>query len=508
MRNSRIYLITIALCISAGGAFGQNKYEKKGDKAMDNFHFLAAAESYSIAAKEGDGSDALKLKLAHCFTKLNQPEQTAHWYSEIADKENQLTPEDRYQFALALMSTDNTYEARKWFEALAETDPSDQRAASFIAQLDDQSALYLDSMLHTVSAVSFNSPAADFSPTFYKNGLVFVSGRNHSRTVYKWNESSFLDLYYSQKGAIGIYDSPVPFQKELNTSWHEGPACFYQNWTKMALTRNNFEKGKLGVSSNGVTKLKLYFIEPDEKGLWKNSTPFIYNSDEYSVGHPSIQEDGSSMYFISDMPGGFGGTDIYFCKWEGGQWSKPQNLGGKVNTPGNEMFPFLSRENNLYFASNGHGGLGGLDIFEYSFQRDTITNIGYPINSGKDDFGYIVNADGEGYFSSNRNSANSTDNIYEFKTRKSLYIEVKILALHAANREPISGAKVVVTPAGFDEKITAITGEDGYATVPMLKNKEYQVIVSKPGFTEGISHLTPIRESERFLVRLDTAITR
>ncbi|MCK5104231.1 MAG: PD40 domain-containing protein, partial [Cyclobacteriaceae bacterium] len=291
----------------------------------------------------------------------------------------------------------------------------DSRSKKYAAHLDNLEHLYKDSSRFHFNPVSFNSESTDFSPAYYKDGLVFVSGRAEHSKEFKWDESSFLDLYQSAKDSTGNYSEPTVFYKKLNSRFHEGPISFFTNGKSLVYTRSNFEKGTVRRSSDGVTKLKLYFTVIDKKGNWSKRHPYQYNSDEYSVGHPAISNDGLIMYFISDMPGGYGGTDIYVSKFDGRLWSVPENMGSEVNTKGNEMFPFLHNTDVLYFASNGHGGLGGLDIYKFDLSSRKLNNIGYPLNSEKDDFGLIMNAEGnQGFMSSNRNSQNGMDNIYNF----------------------------------------------------------------------------------------------
>ena len=175
----------------------------------------------------------------------------------------------------------------------------------------------------------------------------------------------------------------------------------------------------------------------EQNGKWSNVIPFQYNSAEFSVGHPAISEDGSTLYFVSDMPGGFGGTDIYVTRKHALGWSTPENLGPEINTEGNEMFPFLQENRTLYFASNGHTGLGGLDIFMYDLKNLQVTNVGVPINSSKDDFGLIVSENGkQGFFSSNRDDINGSDNIYQFKYFGDEISSVKVIVGDETVNEP------------------------------------------------------------------------
>lgn len=414
-KASSLILALILFCMVE--VSGQSRTEAKGDRLMGRYSFLAATEVYKKALEEEEGEKAgIKKKLAECYRMLNDPAQTALWYSGIMDNEEVIEADDKFYYAQALNSTGDYEQAREWYAKYSEEAPGDIRGTNYAAHLDNLEHLYKDSSRFQFEAVDFNSETADFSPAYYKDGLVFVSGRSEQIKEYKWDESEFLDLYQCAKDPGGNYAAPTVFNKKINTRYHEGPVSFFRKDQSLVYTRNNLEGSNVRKSSDGVTKLKLYFTVIDSKGNWSKSDPFQYNSDEYSVGHPSITEDGLTMYFISDMPDGYGGTDIYLSRFDGRLWSVPENLGPEVNTKGNEMFPFLHNNEVLYFASNGHGGFGGLDIYKYVLSSREVENIGYPINSEKDDFGLIMNEEGDqGFVASNRDTENGIDNIYNFK---------------------------------------------------------------------------------------------
>jgi tetratricopeptide (TPR) repeat protein len=403
-------LAALSTSVYAGGK------ESKGDKLMDRFQFVAATEVYEEALKEEGADPSIRRKLAICYRMLNNPEQTVYWYNDIIDNDSIVDPEDKFYYAQALSSTGKYAEARAWFAEYSSQVPGDGRSVKYESHLDNLVHLYEDSSRFRLSPVSFNSDAKDFSPAYYKDGLVFVSNRENESRKYKWDETPFLDLYLARRDREGNYMEPEVFHKKLNTKYHEGPLAFFDRGRNVVFTRNNVDRGELVQSSSGVNNLNIYFARVDAKGNWSKSVPFHRNDKEHSMGHPTITEDGERMYYISDMPGGYGGTDIYVSTFNGKLWSKPENLGPEVNTAGNEMFPFLHNEEVLYFASNGHGGFGGLDVMKYDLLTGAVSNVGYPINSSRDDFGLILNEDGDhGYLTSNRDSEDGSDNIYEFE---------------------------------------------------------------------------------------------
>lgn len=481
----------------------QSKKEAKGDRLMEQYAFQSASEMLKKALEEEGGeNDAIKKKLAECFRRLNDPENTARYYRDIMDNTNLIEAEDKYYYAQALCSMGDYPQAKEWFSFYSEEVPEDARSKKYSALLDNLDQLYKDSSRFQLNRVNFNSETADFSPAFYKDGIVFVSGRSKRLTKFKWNETEFLDLYISSTDSRGNYNQPEVFYKKMNTSYHEGPLAFYNNEHNLVLTRTNFEKGIVGQSSNGVSKLKMYFSALDQDGKWTKSEPFQYNSDEYSVGHPAITEDGMTMYFISDMSGGFGGTDIYVTINNGQTWSEPHNLGPEINTEGNEMFPFLHNNERLYFASNGHGGLGGLDILNYEFECKEVNNVGYPLNSAKDDFSLILNEEGnQGFLASNRKSQSGADNIYSFDFFPETLLTVKCVVIDAVLHTPIANSQVVIN--GNDEEVaTYSTNGNGVVHVPLKLARQYHVGASKADYIDNSIDVTANAGGEAIIIEL------
>jgi len=500
---SYIFLV-IFYWIFAFTAFAQSKNEIKGDRLMEEYAFLAATESYQKALDNDVNNSRIKLKLATCYQMLNDPENTVKWYSEIVNDDELIEPINKYQYALALTSAGDFEEAKKWFEIYGREVPDDERAEEYLDQLNNIESLYKDSSLYSIKLASFNSSFTDFSPAYFKNNIVFISSRGDGNAKYAWDNTNYLDLFISYKNALRIYDQPVPFHKNINTKFHEGPISFYENGQKLVLTRNNFEDGVLKKSSDGVTRLKLYFSSIDGEGNWSETLPFSYNSDEYSVGHPAITEDGSTMYFISDMPGGYGETDIYITHKQPGGWSKPENLGPDINTKGNEMFPFLHKGSILYFASNGHGGFGGLDIFKYDGESSEIKNLGFPINSSRDDFGFILSEDSnEGFLSSNRGSNNLVDNIYQFEILKPNLFPIETKVVDSRTNQPLANAFITWEEFSSGAHASAETDSIGIVNIPMKLRRQYTLFVKRKGYKENSEYLITKDGTEKIIIKLN-----
>jgi len=334
--------------------------------------------------------------------------------------------------------------------------------------------------------------------------VVFVSDRGESplaHQTFSWNDRAFLDLYLSQISEDGNLQFPSKFYKGLNTKFHEGPLVFYEQDTKMIFTRNNYISKKIGKSQDGIIKLKLYQGE-QQGGAWTNLNELPFNSDEYSVGHPAITKEGTTLYFASDMPGGLGGTDIYRTTKKDGKWGTPVNLGKTVNGEGNEMFPFVSADGRLYYASNGKGGLGGLDIFQTMYSDGEIAaikNLGYPINTNKDDFGIILDDRRKsGYFSSNREGGTGDDDIYYLLISR---VTIEARMIDKETGEPLSDGSLTVLEKSLNEPLfmekegakyifDAVPGKDYEFTGSMENYESNTVTLSTSNLSPDVDLLT------------------
>jgi outer membrane protein OmpA-like peptidoglycan-associated protein len=280
-----------------------------------------------------------------------------------------------------------------------------------------QKATELNKAVTVRNLSDVNTEALEFSPAFYANGIVFVSSRRKSGPIDAQIGETFFELYYSELDPNGLPLKPTPFSLTITSQAHEGPVSFNRDGTVLYFTRNNLVQGVRKADSKGKVRMKIY--EAMRGALdWENVRELPFNSDEYSCMHPALSPDGKKLYFASDRPGGLGGLDIWVSLWQGQGWSEPINMGNKINSPGNEAFPFMHESGILFFSSDGHRGYGGLDLFMIDIgQREwgELSNLGQPFNSEVDDLGFILNPDGDlGYFSSNRPGGFGKDDIYMF----------------------------------------------------------------------------------------------
>jgi len=470
IKNIMLFLGVILFANSAINA--QGLLLKSANKSFYRYHYVRAMEMYEqIIAKDSNNYEALS-NLALCYEKLQDTKNEERILKRLYKIDNALTHELKLKYAGVLAENGDYIASQKVYASLL-----DAKSKSFAKAYQDMSVFFKDSskcMIYDLQ--DLNTPMADFCPVFYQKGLVFISARTHHKShnkAYAWNNSPFLNLYIvdtlklkktpyktdisdefvsenyifhaAAEHNYGHTDvtehnpndtrthghfSPIDyhlafenanikmFGKKLNTKFHEGPVAFSADKKTIYFTRSNYHKGKYGKSEDGINKLKIYTATLDSDSSWVNITEFPYNSDEYSTGSPTIHSSNKIMFFVSDMPGGVGGKDIYYSVWENNTWSKPINAGPSVNTFDNEMFPYIGSDSVLYFSSDGHAGLGGLDVFSINLKHKNakVKNLGFPMNSKKDDFGIVINADNStGYISSNRKRHTHDDDIFYFK---------------------------------------------------------------------------------------------
>lgn len=414
------YLICLLnlICLSI---HSQSLAIQRANKHYSNLEYKDAAEYYESALKKDANNESATRNLAYCYLKLNNMPMAEYWFNKVV-KSTVTTPDDILNYAETLEENNKYAEAKIWFEKYNKMVGSDKRGKNYLETLSHLNNYYSDSANYKVRPVSFlNTSAAEFSPCFYNNGLLYVTERNKdkfSTSSFMWDKSHFLDLYFSEIDSSGnvIEGKSDQFSNKLNTKYHEGPVALNKEQNFIVFTRNNYFHHKVTLSKDGVNKLMLFYSQFKD-GKWQSPENFPFNNNNYSCGHPALNCTGKIMFFASDMPGSIGGTDIWFSKFENGIWTEPINAGKNINTEGNELFPTIVNDSIFYYASNGLGGLGGLDIFSTAFNNGNLgspKNMGYPINSTHDDFSLIYNPQSEtGYFSSGRENKNGgNDDIY------------------------------------------------------------------------------------------------
>ena len=496
MNKLHVFLIiglVLGLSFNAG-AQENKKYErlvKRGDRFFSDFAYTKAVEKYTEALEEQEGADYPKLRIADCFRLMNIPANAEVWYEKIIGSS---LADDmvKLNFAQVLMKNGKYDQANSLIQSITDPEVSNSEQAIKVKEIVGELANYFrDSAVYAIQDININTVDREFGPTYYKDGILFVSGRKASRLFrkkYHWDNTYYLNLYYSEV-SNGVMSEPEYFSNKLNTRFHEGPLEFYNDDKKVVFTRNNYYRGRTTNSEDGVNKLIIFFSEKEENDKWSSPEPFPYNSPEYSVGHPTLGDQGDLMIFASDMPGSVGGVDLWMSKRIGGEWSEPQNLGANFNTEGDEMFPFLSADSVLFFASDTHEGLGGLDIFRADLKKSNpkIRNLGFPINTEMDDFGLIIEGN-VGYFASNRLSGRGSDDIYQFQL---FQFDIKPIVVDGDSREMLMG-DITVIDKTYDEQILDEPGV-GTTSFQGLRGHEYMLIGDFEGYTKDTVMFSSMR---------------
>ncbi len=367
--------------------------------------------------------DASKFpEIAEAYRQNGELDKAEIYYSRFVTADSKL--EDIFNFAHTLQSNEKCEEAIEWFNVFDEkATAAESKNIEFIENCEELENWPLDEGVEVVNVSSLNTEHIDFSAVPFNNGVVFTSTRavdNITKHIDKWTNDHFSNLFYSDMDSDGNFTSPVPFKPSINKKYHDGVCAFNNMGSTMYFTRNNV-KGK---NNKGVIDLKIYSATY-AGGYWTDITELPFNSDEWTSCHPSVTADGKYMIFSSNRPGGKGGMDLWVSKNEGGTWMTPTNMGDEINTAGNELFPFYGQDELLYFSSNGHKGVGGLDIFYASKSNNEMTawngrtNCGQPFNTPNDDFSFYTNKDNtSGFFTSNRAGGKGKDDIYMWTKAK------------------------------------------------------------------------------------------
>jgi tetratricopeptide (TPR) repeat protein len=428
------------------------------DQYFKRKNFKGALNLYENMARKKTSAGEITLKIGRCHYFLKQYREAIAVYEAHEKEGHNLSAEDRFYYAEAQSCVADYKQAINGYRQYLLQVPDDQLVMKKIWQLSNIRYLYEDSLHYAVRSVPLNTDRGDLCAVPFRKGLVFMSNREEVQVVSKIDAASnapFYRLYYSSalKDTAGIfqYGKPSLFGRELSAKLHAGPVAFYDRSRKMVFVATGNNAG-----ANGERTLRLYFAA-EEAGTWKITQAFPYNSTNYSISDPAITEDGRILYFSSDMKGGFGGKDLYWCEYKNGQWTKPMNLGEFINTPYDEVCPYFHHSGALYFSSNGHAGFGGLDIFRSDSTAAGFgepRNAGYPLNSNHDEFGLVVDSLSiHGYFSSNRGKEGLDDDIYEFDMDLQAYpLTITGLVKYKEHSwsdssalEPLPNAKVYLT---------------------------------------------------------------
>jgi outer membrane protein OmpA-like peptidoglycan-associated protein/tetratricopeptide (TPR) repeat protein len=425
----RHYLFILLLLFTFLPSTGMTQInEAKKEMALFNYSKAILLLHRKLSGENHDTTLEIVSSLAECYRKQNDNPNSIYWYKKAiaCDPSN---PDNFYFYAQALRSTADYSEARKMFLKFDSLSPSDIRGKLFAGYCDSAiSWVKKDPGYFIKNVTALNTPQSDFGVVFYNNGILFSSDRlltGNEEKIYGWTGNNYLRLFYSEPSISEAFTTdfkiPAPVEEWANPKGHNGPVSLSKIFDEVYINRtlSDQDKGRKNNEHIRTHLLKIFIVRKKDDN-WSKPEPFYLNNDEYSVGHPALSSDGNSLFFVSDMPGGFGGTDLYFCRRDAGKWSHPVNLGNEINSSGNEMFPFISESGDLWFSSDGLPGFGGLDLFvarKVNEKWESPVNPGSPLNSSYDDFSISSRVnDSSGYFSSNRPNGKGSDDIYHFKS--------------------------------------------------------------------------------------------
>ena len=504
---SRYILLTFVLAFFSSAFAQDGKIQSVKDDYRD-FAYIKTSEVLLEVANKGYKSADLFQKLANSYYFNNDMGNAAKWYGELMALEEVIDPEYYFRYALSLKGIEDYTGSDKWMKKFNALKPEDLRGKAFMSKVDYKSTIEELSRddIEPIN-LEFNTKLSDFGTTEYEDGIVFASARGGGRK-YRWNEEPYLDLYSVEKTDNGTFGEVKEIDGKVNTKYHESSAIFSPNGQYMFFTRNNYFKMKYKEDEVGINRLQMYRATLSEDGTWDEIHKIHFNSEDYSVAHPALNLNGNKLYFASDMPGTLGQSDIYVVDVnDDGTLGTPENLGTSINTEGQESFPFMNTDGDLYFSSNGYPGLGGFDVFVSEELDQTvqggsnrnfpIDNVGKPVNSAYDDFGYYENlVTKRVYFSSNREGGKGSDDIYTFEIPECVQI-VNGTVQDKKTDELIPNATVILFDGEGNEIERKTVGADAAFEFNLECEKEYLVRGEKETYSSDEKRFTtPNRKQE------------
>lgn len=466
----RLLTFSVALLSSTSLLFAQPEKElEKANEMYKNFSYVDAIKIYERIAQKGFVNQEMLESLGNAYYYNAEYKKALPWYEQLFQEgKYKVKPEYYYRYAQTLKSVGDYTQADKMMAKFVElTNANDTRAALFEENKDYQTVIKNNSGRFQLNNASINTENSEYGTAFYGDKIVFAGAtdaRKAKRGVSQWTGESFYDLYEAEHFDQKL-GSRKPFSSSVNTQFNESTPVFTKDGNTMYFTRNNYVNRKLGTDIENTILLKILRATKDKNGNWGNIVEVPFNSDQYNVAHPALSPDEKYLYFASDMPGSFGNSDIFRVEILGdNQYGTPENLGNIINTAGRESFPYISKDNVLYYSSDGIPGLGGLDIFAAKFNADGSTskpvNIGMPGNSADDDFCFVFNSDSKiGFLTSNRPGGKGKDDIYSFHEDKPLLFScqknIKGIVKDAKTKAIIANAKVILS-----DKVMKEVGKD------------------------------------------------
>jgi len=497
VRELHIGLLSLFISMGAVG-YSQVKKEKLANESYDDMAYANAIELYENLAKKGYVNTSILQKLGDSYYFNGKLAQANQWYTtlfegEYKDKDLTVLPSEYYyRYAQTLKGVEDYKKSLEFMNKFAQMEQSDSRTALYNKNRDYLSNIENHSDLYEVKALSINTAYSDYGGSMLGDNLVFTSARAtptvKDSQLHAWTNESYTSLYRVKVTPEGLGE-PERFSTSLDSQVNDATAVFTADGNTMYFTRNNAKhNGKSKQNKENTSMLKIYKAVKQGDGQWGQVEVLPINSDNYNTAHPALSPDGKWLYFASDRPESIGESDLYrVALYSNGGYGPVESLGVEINTAGRESFPFISSDSQLYFSSNGHPGLGGLDVFVSKLYPDgtlgPVVNMGKPINSSMDDFGFYFDPkEKKGFLSSNRVGGYGADDIYLVAEKPcTQIIEGKVY--NKQTQAVLSNAKVIISDAQYQYTDTLYTNNRGYYNSELLNcGNKYRIKVEHPSY--------------------------
>nr|WP_294787802.1 OmpA family protein [uncultured Flavobacterium sp.] len=488
----KLYILSLILSVTF--SFAQKTNLKQADALFRNFSYLDASKAYEECLANIKNPSAQTLKnAADSYYFISDSRNALKWYKKLYEVQgNNLTDIYYLRYIQSMKAVMDYDQADRTTKEYLDKKGDKKEINRYVAQKKYMDSVAKAKPLYTIKNLDINTSKSDFGATFFKENVVFTSARDttkFSEKLYTWNNQPFLNLYLAERNpADGSLFNETVFLPNVMTKYHEATASFDSQGKTIYYSTNNVKKNKLVVDDAKINNFQIIKGAIVDNKL-ENPQKVFFDSDDYSVGHPSLSEDGKWLFFASDMPGGFGETDLYVVKIAAdGTMSSPLNLGPTINTIGNEVFPFYEN-GTLYFSSDGHYGWGDLDVYESKFLADgnftTPKNLGAPVNSNKDDFSFIIDrTNSYGYFSSNRAGGKGDDDIYSFVKGKPVCNQsISGVAVDRKSKKPLTDVTILVYSSFSEVLGETKTNYEGKYAIEVPCNKVVKMIAAKPNYS-------------------------
>lgn len=513
MKKSTQFLFVAFIACFVSGCSVQNRV-KMADDAYSKYLYNDAIDGYESIQEKKRSNDMLS-KLADSY-RLTGNSTKAEKYYQMLEQKGAASNIDILHYAEVLKMNGKYEEALSKMEQYDALVSTDNRVDQHLYDKKYYTTLMQDQGQFALKTLDINTYESDFGTSYLGDKVVFVTSRKglgFTSYEYNWNSKNFLNLYtfvpHPTERTKHTKVTALKVKGGLNKKFHEGPATFNAEGNYMIFTRDTYIKDK-ELNTEGIRVLELWYSETDAKGNWGEAKPMPFNNRDYNVGHGALSADGNTLYFVSDMPGGFGSTDIYYSKKnQDGSWSTPVNAGKTINTEGKEMFPFYHEKGLLFYSSDGQPGLGGLDVFMATVKNGSFgksKNLGTPINTSKDDFAFILDSDmKEGYVSSDRDGGKGHDDIYAFDLLKPFKLTKKIEGIARRKNDGTIISGVTVKIYGNDNSIIAetIADQNGYYSFDVDPDLDFNLTGDQEKYVQGKTTASTKTDEEVIKADLD-----